>query len=77
MEGLPCMHRCLYIFGIRRYMDYETGITGIKHGISWQSLREELYVEHHQGRVEHGSPSREPVRRAAEFLEKKGLIEVS
>lgn len=74
MSNLPFMHRCLYIFGIRQYMDYETGITGIKRGISWQSLREELYVEHHQGRIEYGSPSREQVRRAAEMLEKKGVI---
>jgi len=74
MEGLPHIHRCLYIFGIRQYMDYETGITGIKRGISWQSLREELYVEPHQGRIGSGSPSKDQVIRAAEFLEKNGVI---
>ena len=74
MEGLPYMHRCLYIFGIRQHMDYETGITGIKRGISWQSLREEIYVEPHQGRVNSGSPSKDQVIRAAEFLEKLGII---
>lgn len=74
LEELPYLHRVLYIFGIRKYMDYKTGITGIKRGISYQSLGEELYVAPHVGPIENGSPSRQQIRRAVKFLEKAGLI---
>jgi hypothetical protein len=69
--------RCLYIFGIRAYMDYSTGLTGgPKRRISWQSLAEEMYVEPEPGvsAEDTGKPSESKLRRAAEALEKAGLI---
>lgn len=76
MEGLPHLHRCLYIFGIRKHMDYQTGITGIKRKISYKSLSEEVYVVPHQGMVDTGAKSREAIRRAVKALEKAGLITI-
>jgi hypothetical protein len=76
LEGLPHLHRCLYIFGIRRYMDYQTGITGIKRKISYKSLSEEIYVTPHQGFVDSGAKGREAMRRAVKALERSGLITI-
>lgn len=74
LEGLPHLHRCLYIFGIRRYMDYTTGITGIKREISYKSLSEEAYVAPRRGSSDTGSQSRDQVKRALIVLEQAGLI---
>ncbi len=74
LEGLPHLHRCLYIFGIRRHMDYQTGITGVKRKISYKSLSEEVYIEPHQGLKNTGEKSREAIRRAVKMLERAGLI---
>lgn len=41
---LPLIQRVTYLMGIRPYMDRQTGIVGIKRRISYQSLREVLYV---------------------------------
>lgn len=73
MDELPYFHRCLYIFGIRRYMDYATGITGIKREISYKSLAEETYVKPRRG-VNTNNNSRDQVKRALVILEKAGLI---
>ncbi len=45
LTGLPDIHIRLYIFGIRRYMDYTNGVVGVKRRISYQSLSEVLYIE--------------------------------
>jgi hypothetical protein len=74
MQELPHLHRCLYIFGIRRYMDYQTGITGIKRKISYKSLSEEVYVLPQRGYLETTTRSKEAIRRAVKVLEKTGLI---
>jgi hypothetical protein len=74
MDGLPYLHRCLYIFGIRRYMDYATGITGIKRKISYKSLSEEIYVTPHQGLKDTRERSVAQLKRAIKALEKAGLI---
>jgi hypothetical protein len=76
LEGLPHLHRCLYIFGIRRYMDYSTGITGIKRKISYKSLSEEVYINPHQGMTDTKTKSIAQLKRAVKFLEKAGLIAV-
>lgn len=73
LDGLPHLHRCLYIFGIRRYMDYATGIVGIKREISYNSLAQEIYVEPKRG-VKTSSSSRDQIKRALKILENKGLI---
>lgn len=74
LRGLPYLQRLLYLIAIRPYMDYSTGIVGLKRGISYQSLAEEMYVEPHQG-YQSGSPSRSQIRRALRGLEKAGLIQ--
>lgn len=75
LAGLPDIQFRLYIVA-RQWMDWATGIVGLKRGISWQSLREELYVEPIHGR-KGGSPSKDQIRRAAAELEKIGLIKFS
>lgn len=74
--GLPDVQVRLYIFGIRRYMDYATGQVGVKRGISWQSLREELAIDPARGRTVKGCPSKDQIRRAALGLQKAGLIRI-
>jgi hypothetical protein len=76
LRGLPDFQKCLYIFGIRRYMDYQTGVVGIKRKISHQSLAEETYIEPIKGVKQTGSKSRQQVRRAVKALEKSGLIHI-
>lgn len=79
LEGLPYIARCLYLV-IRRNMDFRTGITGRapnrKASVSWQSLREELFIEPHQGRTESGAPAKERLRKVAQLLVDAGLIEI-
>jgi hypothetical protein len=64
----------LYFHAIRRYVDYSTGIVGLKRGISWQSLAEEMYVSPRSGVQYTGKPHKSRLRRAVEQLEKIGLI---
>lgn len=72
---LPYIQRVAYLMGIRPYMDRESMVVGIKRKISYQSLREILYVAPIAG-VQTGSPSKEQVRRAIKGLERAGLIEI-
>ncbi|OGT33648.1 MAG: hypothetical protein A3C44_00715 [Gammaproteobacteria bacterium RIFCSPHIGHO2_02_FULL_39_13] len=76
LKGLPHLARLTYLEAIRPYMDYATGIVGIKRGISYQSLREELYVEPHTGYTQSGSPSKQQLRRAIQTLARSGLISI-
>jgi hypothetical protein len=76
LTGLPDLHVRLYIFGIRRYMDYATGIVGRKRGISYQSLSEVLYVEPIRGVKTPTCFSRSQLRRAVKALERAGLIAI-
>lgn len=73
--GLSYLVRLTYLEAIRPYMDYATGIVGIKRGISYQSLSEELYVEPQRGHTG-GSPSRQQMRRAVKALERAGLVSI-
>ena len=74
LNGLPHLPRLVYLV-LRPYMDYSAGIVGIKRGISYQALREELYVEPHKG-YKSGSPSKDQMRRAIKTLERAGLISI-
>ncbi|WP_367607893.1 hypothetical protein [Legionella sp. W05-934-2] len=74
LYGLPHTQQLAYLRGIRPYMDVKTGITGIKRGISFQSIAEQLYIEPHQG-IKSESYSRAQVRRGIEGLERVGLIQ--
>ena len=71
--GLPHIQQMAYLRGIRPYMDLKTGLVGIKRGISYQSIAEQLYVEAHQG-IKSVSYSRTQIRRALPGLERAGLI---
>ncbi|MGA7177981.1 MAG: hypothetical protein WBX11_00140 [Thiobacillaceae bacterium] len=73
LAGLPHSAVALYLV-LRRLMDYATGLVGVTRGVSWQGLREELYVEGRQG-MSSRSVSREQVRRIAGHLEHAGLVE--
>ncbi|OGT41482.1 MAG: hypothetical protein A3F13_03490 [Gammaproteobacteria bacterium RIFCSPHIGHO2_12_FULL_40_19] len=75
LKGLPHLARLTYLEAIRPYMDYSTGIAGIKRGISYQSLREELYVETQRGNTG-GSPSKDQMRRVIKTLERAGLVSI-
>jgi hypothetical protein len=74
LSGITDIQYRLYISGIRRYMDYKTGITGIKRKISYQSLSEEIYVDPKQGNKNGGARSKDQVKRALKALEAAGLI---
>ena len=71
--GLPHIQQLAYLRGIRPYMDVKTGLVGIKRGISYQSIAEQLYVEPHQG-IKSESCSRMQVRRALSALVRAGLV---
>jgi hypothetical protein len=72
---LPYIQRLVYLMGIRPYMDRQTCIVGIKRRISYQSLRETLYVAPIAG-VKTGSPSHQQMKRAVKSLERAGLIKI-
>lgn len=74
LTGLPDIHIRLYIFGIRRYMDYTNGVVGVKRRISYQSLSEVLYIEPIRGVKTPQKLSRSQLRRAVKSLERAGLI---
>lgn len=74
LRGLPHLQRLIYAFALRPYVDYKTGIVGIKRGISYQSIAEELYIEPHVGMQHTGSPSKQKIRRALQGLIKAELI---
>ncbi|AMQ28348.1 TPA: Vir protein [Legionella pneumophila] len=75
LSGLPYLQQLTYLQGIKPYVDYKTGIVGIRRGISYQSLSEALYIEPHSG-IKSGSPSKDQLRRALKGLEKAGLIQI-
>lgn len=74
LYGLPHIQQLIYLRAIRPFMDYQTGIVGIKRKISYQSLRDEIFVEPHTGyRAE--TYSREQLRRALEGLVRAGVLD--
>lgn len=75
LQELPYIQRIVYLMGIRPYMDRQSCIVGIKRRISYQSLRETLYVGPIAG-VKTGSPSPQQMKRAVKSLERAGLIAI-
>ena len=74
LEGLPHFVICLYL-ALKRHCDFRTGIVGQTKRISWRTLCSELYVEEHQGFDESGSPTRQRVERAMQWLKKRELVQ--
>lgn len=72
---LPHIQRVAYLMEIRPYMDRKTMIVGIKRRISYQSIRETLYVGPIAG-VKTGAPSIQQVRRTVNSLERAGLVSI-
>lgn len=75
LSEIPLMQRVVYLMGIRPYMDRKTFMVGIKRKISYQSLRETLYVAPIKG-VKTGCPSHQQIKRVIKSLERQGIIEI-
>jgi len=75
LNGLPLMAQIIYMRGIRRFMDGENAITGIKRKISYQSLIETVYVEPKQGRAHEPRPTIKKMRNIIKILSEQGLIQ--
>lgn len=74
LAGLPHFVFRLYI-ALKMHADFASGIVGQKRRISWSLLCQELYVEQHQGFDDVGSPTRQRVARAMEWLKKQELVQ--
>ncbi|MDF1930186.1 Vir protein [Legionella pneumophila] len=75
LREIPLMQRVVYLMGIRPYMDRKTLMVGIKRKISYQSLRETLYVAPIKG-VKTGCPSHQQMKRVIKSLARQGIIEI-
>lgn len=75
LREIPLMQRVVYLMGIRPYMDRKTFMVGIKRKISYQSLRETLYVAPIKG-VKTGCPSHQQMKRVIKSLARQGIIEI-
>jgi hypothetical protein len=75
LSEIPLIQRVVYLMGIRPYMDRKTFMVGIKRKISYQSLRETLYVAPIKG-VKTGCPSHQQMKRAIKSLARQGIIEI-
>lgn len=75
LYGLPHVQQLAYLRGIRPYMDVKTGLVGIKRGISYQSIAEQLNVDAHPG-IKGEHYTRTQARRSLPGLVRMGLISV-
>lgn len=75
LTGVPDIVFRLY-FALLRVRDFMTGLVGAKSPhISWQALAEALEVEPHPG-IKRTKPSKDQLRRAGAWLERRGLVEM-
>ncbi|QLI80809.1 hypothetical protein HZU75_04285 [Chitinibacter fontanus] len=77
LAGLAHIPFRLY-HALRKRMDFKTGRVGERPKVSYQALREDLYVEPGQGKAmaDCGSPSVDALRHALKMLERVGLVKV-
>lgn len=73
LSGLSHAAFRLYVAAIRPRMDFATGLVGKRVGISWQALREWMYVEARPG-VKAVTHTESMVRRLVKQLVKHGLL---
>ena len=73
LNGLPHIQQLIYFAAIRPFIDFSTGIAGVRRRISHQSIKEAISVDPGPG-IKSRSPSREQIRRAVISLERIGLI---
>lgn len=75
LQGLPMESQLVYLRGLRRHMDYGTGVVGgARRRISWQMLSEVVEVEHHRGMAGRRM-TKQALRRAVDWLVKAGLVQ--
>lgn len=76
LEGEPAEVCKMYLL-LRRRMDFQTGLVGADHPISWWGLRRSMQLAQVQGRsrVDSDVPSEKMVRDKAERLIRVGLLE--
>lgn len=66
----------LYLRGLRKYMDYSTGLVGVKRRVSLQGFRELIEERRDRGSVEvEYKPSNHSIRWLLTLLERAGLVE--
>ncbi|KDP85621.1 hypothetical protein CF70_013065 [Cupriavidus sp. SK-3] len=75
LSGMDYAAICMYVMAIRPRMDFRTGAVGLAPRISWQALKEWLYIEPRPG-VKATIPSIEAIRRMALQLVKNGLLRI-
>lgn len=75
LEYLPHVDQVLYLRGLRKFMDFATGIVGIRRKVSYQMFRELLEVHRRRGSTKpEYYPKRDEVRASLTRLEAAGLI---
>lgn len=76
MEYLPHSDQVLYLRGLRKHMDFSTGIVGLSRRISYQQFKELLEVNRRQGSTKGDyTPTRDELRAMIARLVSVGLIE--
>ena len=73
LSELPFLQRCIYIFALKPFVDYATGIVGIMRRISWQSIAEQVYISPKRG-IRIQQCSKDQLQRAIKQLEQQGVI---
>ena len=75
LYGLPSLPLRVYVQSIRRRMDIRTGMVGVSYRISYQAIKEDIYVEPVPG-VKGEPVSTDQLFRAVRVLERAGLIAI-
>lgn len=76
LEYLPHQDQVLYLRGLRKNMDFSTGIVGVRRRISYQMFKELLEVNRNQGSTKGDyAPTRGELRAIIARLVGAGLIE--
>jgi len=76
LQGLTCAAQVLYLRGLRRYMDYRTGVAGIARRIDEACLRETIAFEPDRGSSagRRNDITRQFIRSRLDELRRVGLI---
>lgn len=76
MEYLPHADQVLYLRGMRKNMDFSTGVVGIRRAISYQGFKELLEINRKQGSNKPSyAPTKDELRACIARLVKAGLLE--
>lgn len=76
LRGLRHEARVLYMLGLRPFMDFKTGVVGIKRRVSYQGFKELLEVTPDRGSAigTVQSPTKSTLRALLQLLERHGLV---